>query len=58
MQIDEHDGKKKKKTELVNFYSWQLRETQREEIARLREKYEEDKQRVADMRAKRKFKPY
>ena len=50
--------KKRKRKELVNFYSWQLRESQREEIARLRQRFEEDKQRVAQLRAARKFRPY
>ncbi|KAK2185149.1 hypothetical protein NP493_245g02015, partial [Ridgeia piscesae] len=45
-------------TELLNFYSFQMRETKREHITQLRQKFEEDKRRVADMRAARKFRPY
>jgi ribosomal RNA-processing protein 7 len=55
------DGKapqKKKKKELVNLYPWQQRETQRQQIAELRQKFEEDKRRVAEMKARRKFKPF
>lgn len=70
--------------ELLNFYTWQHRNTQKErkllpllldiylkqdtslrmfififaDIAELRKKFEEDKQRIALMRAQRKFKPY
>lgn len=56
---DSSENKRKtKKKELLNFYSWQMRETQREEIAKLRYKFQEDKEKVAAMRAARKFKPY
>lgn len=50
--------RKAKKKELLNFYSWQLRESQRDEIAKLRYKFQEDKERVAALRAARRFKPY
>lgn len=62
LEAEEEEGggkkKRKKKTELVNFYRWQQRETQREHIAELRQKFEEDKRKVAAMKAKRKFKPF
>lgn len=50
--------KKKKRKELMNFYTWQHRNTQKEHIAELRKKFEEDKQRIALLRAQRKFKPF
>ncbi|KAG8006418.1 Ribosomal RNA-processing protein 7-like protein A [Nibea albiflora] len=50
--------KKKKRKELMNFYTWQHRNTQKEHIAELRKKFEEDKQRIALLRAQRKFRPY
>ncbi|XP_053708061.1 ribosomal RNA-processing protein 7 homolog A [Synchiropus splendidus] len=50
--------RKKKRKELMNFYSWQHKNTQKEHIAELRKKFEEDKQRIALLRAQRKFKPY
>ncbi|KAL3987499.1 hypothetical protein ACER0C_014614 [Sarotherodon galilaeus] len=49
---------KKKRKELLNFYTWQHRNTQKEHIAELRKKFEEDKQRIALLRAQRKFRPY
>ncbi|XP_076863990.1 ribosomal RNA-processing protein 7 homolog A [Brachyhypopomus gauderio] len=52
------ENKKKKRKELLNFYAWQHRNTQREHIAELRMKFEEDKQRIALLRAQRKFRPY
>ncbi|XP_034046864.1 ribosomal RNA-processing protein 7 homolog A [Thalassophryne amazonica] len=50
--------RKKKRKELMNFYTWQHRNTQKEHIAQLRKKFEEDKQRIALLRAQRKFRPY
>ncbi|KAM9746355.1 ribosomal RNA-processing protein 7 homolog A [Menidia menidia] len=50
--------KKKKRKELMNFYTWQHRNTQKEHIADLRKKFEEDKQKIALLRAQRKFRPY
>ncbi|XP_061702504.1 ribosomal RNA-processing protein 7 homolog A isoform X2 [Syngnathoides biaculeatus] len=50
--------RKRKRKELVNFYSWQHKNTQKEHIAELRKKFQEDKQRIALLRAQRKFRPY
>ncbi|XP_070779797.1 ribosomal RNA-processing protein 7 homolog A [Enoplosus armatus] len=50
--------RKKKRKELMNFYTWQHRNTQKEHIAELRKKFEEDKQRISLLRAQRKFRPY
>lgn len=52
------EKKKRKKKELLNFYNFQQRETQRQRIAELRKKFEEDKRRVEQMKEKRKFKPF
>ncbi|XP_063079920.1 ribosomal RNA-processing protein 7 homolog A [Engraulis encrasicolus] len=54
----EKEGKKTKRKELINFYSWQHRQSQRDHIAELRKKFEEDKQKIALLRAQRKFRPY
>lgn len=43
------DPPKKKKTELVDFYRFQIREKKREELATLRNKFEADKRRVEVM---------
>ncbi|KAJ4920683.1 hypothetical protein JOQ06_016396 [Pogonophryne albipinna] len=50
--------RKNKRKELMNFYTWQHRNTQKEHIAELRKKFEEDKQKIALLRVQRKFKPY
>ncbi|KAI8812237.1 ribosomal RNA-processing protein 7-domain-containing protein [Cladochytrium replicatum] len=58
---DDEEAKKRKRRkqqELVNFYRFQLRETKRNDLAELRRKFEEDKKRIAALRANRKFKPY
>ncbi|KAL3876926.1 hypothetical protein ACJMK2_034707 [Sinanodonta woodiana] len=54
----EKERKKRKERELLNFYTFQNRENKRDEIAKLRQKFEEDKQRIVLMRASRKFRPY
>ncbi|EDO44850.1 predicted protein [Nematostella vectensis] len=52
------EKRKKKKKALVNFYQFQQRETKREHIAQLRKKFEEDKKKIAEMKAARRFRPY
>ncbi|ELU16886.1 hypothetical protein CAPTEDRAFT_220399 [Capitella teleta] len=47
-----------KEKELLNFYSFQIRETKKNRIDELRMKFEEDKKRIAEMRAERKFRPF
>ncbi len=42
----------------TDFYRHQRRENQRNAVAELRAKFEEDKKRIAELRAARKFKPY
>lgn len=51
-------SRKKKGKELVNFYQFQQREGQREAVAALRKKFQKDKERVAELRARRRFKPF
>ncbi|KFR08954.1 Ribosomal RNA-processing protein 7 A, partial [Nipponia nippon] len=58
LRVLEREKQKRARKELLNFYAWQHRETKREHIAQLRKKFEEDKQRIALMRAQRKFRPY
>ena len=50
-------GEKKAK-ELTNFYRFQMKEEKKETLQTLREQFEKDKERVARMRAERKFKPF
>lgn len=84
-RVLQREKKKKMRKELLNFYAWQHKKTQKErkfyfsaclrarwcpirlepedvfiftDIAELRKKFEEDKQKIALMRAQRKFRPY
>ncbi|XP_051899001.1 ribosomal RNA-processing protein 7 homolog A [Pristis pectinata] len=58
LQAIQREKRKRAQKELLNFYSWQQKDAKREHIAQLRKKFEEDKQKIAVMRAERKFKPY
>lgn len=40
-----------------DFYRFQRREKQRNAVLELREKFQEDRQRIAELKAARKFKP-
>lgn len=53
-----NEKRKRSQRELLNFYSFQMRESKKENIAQLRQKFDEDKQRIALMKQARKFKPY
>ncbi|XP_071547606.1 LOW QUALITY PROTEIN: putative ribosomal RNA-processing protein 7 homolog B [Panulirus ornatus] len=64
-KIDESENKKKRSKKekevepaLVNFYTFQRRQTKIDHLAQLRKKFEEDKKRISMMRASRKFRPY
>nr|CAH0100194.1 unnamed protein product [Daphnia galeata] len=57
-KVMEKEKQKQKDKKLINFYSFQMRETKMEHLTQLRRKFEDDKKRIATMRAARKFKPY
>lgn len=48
---------KRKSTEFTDFYRFQQRQKTREELLSVREKFEEDKKKIARMKANRTFKP-
>jgi ribosomal RNA-processing protein 7 len=64
IKADEAAKLKPKEKGLVDFYRFQMRETKRNriltnaELHELRQKFEQDKKRISEMREKRKFKPY
>ncbi|XP_075716153.1 ribosomal RNA-processing protein 7 homolog A isoform X2 [Rhinoderma darwinii] len=58
LRLAEREKKKRAQKELLNFYAWQHRNKKKEHLAELRKKFEEDKQKIALMRAQRKFRPY
>jgi len=43
---------------LQNFYKFQQRDAKRDQLAILRKKFEEDKERIARLKKNRKFRPY
>lgn len=49
--------KRKRPKEMTDFYHFQQHERKREALLKLREQFEADKERIARMRAERKFKP-
>ncbi|PWA96501.1 ribosomal RNA-processing protein 7 [Artemisia annua] len=51
-------SKKKDKQVGLDFYRFQKREAQRNEIMTLQSKFEQDKKRIQELRAARKFRPY
>ena len=51
-------SKKVKTYELKNFYRFQIREEKVKKLDVLRKKFEEDKEKIAAMKAQRKFKPF
>ncbi|EPS65126.1 hypothetical protein M569_09654, partial [Genlisea aurea] len=59
--LDKLSKKKKKKSNNnvgVDFYQFQRREARRSEIMMLQSKFEQDKKRIQQLRAARKFRPY
>jgi len=58
-RIVENHNKKRKKTSnaLNNFYAYKVKESKAEYLSQLRNKFEEDKKKIAIMKAQRKFKP-
>ncbi|XP_011021154.1 PREDICTED: protein FAM133-like isoform X2 [Populus euphratica] len=56
--VENQMTKKKPKEVGLEFYRFQKREAQRSEIMALRSKFEEDRKRIQQLRAARKFRPY
>lgn len=52
------ERKKRSKKVLLNFYRHQIKETKMNHLINLREKFEEDKRKIAILRQTRKFKPF
>lgn len=50
--------KDEKRKNIQNFYTFQIRESKRDHIVQLREKFEEDKKKIEAFKKSRKFKPF
>lgn len=57
-KIMEKEEKGKKRLELKNFYTFQIRESKMKHIVALRQKFEEDKKKIAQIKQSRRFKPF
>lgn len=57
-KIRKRDQASKKKKQLLNFYTFQIRESKMKHLASLRQKFAEDKERITTMKNTRKFKPF
>ena len=52
------EEKKRSKKQLLNFYSFQVRESKMKKLINLRQKFEEDKKKIQTLKQVRKFKPF
>ncbi|XP_064553618.1 ribosomal RNA-processing protein 7 homolog A [Drosophila montana] len=57
-RIESKLTKDKKTKELKNFYTFQIRESKMQSIVELRQKYEEDKQKIELLKKSRRFRPF
>ncbi|XP_075979173.1 ribosomal RNA-processing protein 7 homolog A [Anticarsia gemmatalis] len=57
-KIMQKEEKNKKRKELKNFYTFQIRESKMKHIVALRQKFEEDKKKIAQIKQSRRFKPF
>ncbi|XP_073985453.1 ribosomal RNA-processing protein 7 homolog A [Rhodnius prolixus] len=57
-KIMKKEDVKKKKKQLLNFYRFQIRESKMNQLVKLREKFEEDKKKIALLKQSRKFRPF
>ncbi|XP_078052732.1 ribosomal RNA-processing protein 7 homolog A isoform X1 [Augochlora pura] len=57
-KMQQEEEQKNKKKRLLNFYTFQIRESKKQNLAELRKKFELDKKRLQDLKSKRTFKPF
>ncbi|XP_017876197.1 ribosomal RNA-processing protein 7 homolog A [Ceratina calcarata] len=57
-KVQHKEELKTKKKQLHNFYTFQIRESKKQNLAELRKKFELDKKRLQDIKSKRTFKPF
>lgn len=57
-KINAKEERGKKRKELKNFYTFQIRESKMKHIVSLRQKFEEDKKKIAQIKQSRRFKPF
>ncbi|XP_020295343.1 ribosomal RNA-processing protein 7 homolog A [Pseudomyrmex gracilis] len=57
-KVQQKEEQRKKKNQLLNFYTFQVRESKKQNLAELRKKFEQDKKRLQELKVKRTFKPF
>lgn len=57
-RLDDKVQEGKKKKELQNFYTFQIRDSKRQHVVGLRKRFENDKRKIETMKQARHFKPY
>ncbi|KAL0108979.1 hypothetical protein PUN28_014225 [Cardiocondyla obscurior] len=57
-KVQQKEEQRKKKRQLLNFYTFQIREAKKQNLAELRKKFELDKKRLQELKQKRTFKPF
>lgn len=57
-KVDEKLERSKKKKELKNFYTFQIRESKMKNIIELRKKFQDDKRKIESLKQTRRFKPF
>ncbi|XP_076173292.1 ribosomal RNA-processing protein 7 homolog A [Ptiloglossa arizonensis] len=57
-KVQHKEEQKNIKKQLLNFYTFQIRENKKQNLAELRKKFELDKKRLQDLKSKRTFKPF
>ncbi|XP_012284722.1 ribosomal RNA-processing protein 7 homolog A [Orussus abietinus] len=57
-KIQSKEEEKTRKKQLLNFYSFQIREAKKQNLAELRKKFELDKKKLQQLKSKRTFKPF
>ncbi|XP_043683550.1 ribosomal RNA-processing protein 7 homolog A isoform X2 [Vespula pensylvanica] len=57
-KIQNKEEQKNQKKQLLNFYTFQIRESKKQHLAELRKKFELDKKRLQELKKKRTFKPF
>ncbi|XP_076238106.1 ribosomal RNA-processing protein 7 homolog A isoform X2 [Calliopsis andreniformis] len=57
-KVQQKEEQRKKKKQLLNFYTFQIRESKKQNLAELRKKFELDKKRLQELKSKRTFRPF
>ncbi|XP_046474326.1 ribosomal RNA-processing protein 7 homolog A [Neodiprion pinetum] len=57
-KVRQKQAKSNEKKQLLNFYTFQIRDSKKQNLAELRKKFEQDKEKLQQLKIKRTFKPF